>query len=266
MGGDFTEFFAELEVMKSLRHPNIVRLFGMGRVWSEDVGEEQLLIVTELCFGDLTSIIRPEVTVEEEYTPARLGEVCAQLLTGVAYMHRAGYAHKDLKPSNVLLAADGTVKLCDLGMASAARDRCLTLDVGTFAYMPPEAFSSSSAPVDDDESGQQPTIIPSHGSSGFGDFGNNDADDSVDATKWDVYSLAVMLVELWAGRHPWEDLTRIRSLTSSARASGQTSLLLPPSRTAWKRKRWCLRQGGRMRVLRTAAAAAVVVVVVVVVV
>jgi serine/threonine protein kinase len=206
VGGDFTEFFAELEVMKSLRHPNIVRLFGMGRVWSEDVGEEQLLIVTELCFGDLTSIIRPEVTVEEEYTPARLGEVCAQLLTGVAYMHRAGYAHKDLKPSNVLLAADGTVKLCDLGMASAARDRCLTLDVGTFAYMPPEAFSSSSAPVDDDESGQQPTIISSHSSSGFGDFGNNDADDSVDSTKWDVYSLAVMLVELWAGRHPWEDL------------------------------------------------------------
>lgn len=93
----------------------------------------------------------------DSFTPARILAISSQLMAGVQYMHANGFAHRDLKPQNVLLSADGRVKICDMGIAIQAKgsrkhhrrqlsvgekgeDEVVEQGVGTVYYMPPEAF------------------------------------------------------------------------------------------------------------------------------
>ncbi|MDB4968733.1 MAG: hypothetical protein JWN44_4422 [Myxococcales bacterium] len=116
-----------------LTHPAIVRVF----TYERDVPWE--FLVMEHINGPSLSRhlsalpgqrLRPAATV-------RLGIEC---LDALAYAHEAGVVHNDLKPSNILLTLNGTVKLCDFGLTSpmvaSARSRGEVL--GTPAYLSPE--------------------------------------------------------------------------------------------------------------------------------
>jgi class 3 adenylate cyclase len=115
-------------------HPNIVTIF--------DVGEEagQPYIVSQhMAGGSVDDLLQgaDQHRLPIEQTLRLATEVCRAL----QHAHECGVIHRDVKPSNIWLTADGTAKLGDFGLA-VARDRSrLTLEgmmVGTVAYMPPE--------------------------------------------------------------------------------------------------------------------------------
>ena len=100
---------------------------------------------------------------------------CRQVALGLAAAHRAGVVHRDLKPDNVLIAADGTAKIADLGLAKRRQDdTALTMSgqpMGTPLYMAPELAQAQHDRVDG---------------------------------RTDLYALGVMLFHLVTGRPPFD--------------------------------------------------------------
>ncbi len=125
-------FLAEAEAVARLQHPNVVQI--------HTIGEADGLPFFELEFLDGGSLDR---RLDGTPWPARrAAELVESLARGVAEAHRQGIVHRDLKPGNVLLAADGTPKVTDFGLAkSLAADSGLTRTdsiMGSPSYMAPE--------------------------------------------------------------------------------------------------------------------------------
>ncbi len=145
-----TRFLQEARAVLALNHPNIVTVY--------DIGETDGIyyIASELIEGETlrTSLARGRIELEKSLDIAM--QVCAAL----AAAHDKGVVHRDIKPDNVMLRADGYVKVLDFGIAkltgqfpgpagTAAVTRMATVEgqfIGTAAYMSPE--QSRGAPVD----------------------------------------------------------------------------------------------------------------------
>ena len=130
-------FLLEARAMGRLVHRNVVRLLDAGRA------DGHLYIATELIAGrSLEALVRAQGPLDPRLA-ARLGRELAEALQAA---HLAGILHRDLKPGNVLLGADGVPKLLDFGLARLAQDeRRLTRTgeiVGTPAFMAPEQAMS----------------------------------------------------------------------------------------------------------------------------
>jgi len=131
---DFVERFRqEAEFAAGLSaHPNIVSIF--------DVGEDGDLhyIVMELIEGrNLKDLIRAEAPLSVERTFA-IGQGIASAL---AFAHQRGLIHRDIKPQNILVASDGSVKVTDFGIARSASASQMTrtgVVMGTAHYIAPE--------------------------------------------------------------------------------------------------------------------------------
>ncbi|XP_048193120.1 sperm motility kinase 2B-like [Perognathus longimembris pacificus] len=127
-----SEFFAsEVDILKSVDHQNIVKLFEVveTRGW--------LFLVMEHIDGDLEDHLQKVGRMEEE--EAR--PIFWQILRGVNYCHDNGIAHRDLKAENILLDSRGTAKLCDFGLSTRfLPGELLNMECGTMAYWPPEMF------------------------------------------------------------------------------------------------------------------------------
>ena len=135
-------FLRERSILVGLRHPTIVAV-------SDLVAEgEQLAIVMEYVGG---GSLRTAL-VDGPLTPRRAVQVTAAVLDGLVYAHGQQVLHRDIKPDNVLLAADWQVKLSDFGIASLLEDRqsSTTGLVGTPEYLAPELLLTGKAglPVD----------------------------------------------------------------------------------------------------------------------
>jgi len=131
--GFVLRFNREVEAMKKLNSPHIVKLYDSG---TDD--EETYYYAMEYVEGEnLTARLRRERRISWEET-IRLGiQICA----GLKHAHDAGVIHRDLKPSNLLLDRSGTIKLTDFGVAQVfAADRLTVTGaiIGTAEYMPPE--------------------------------------------------------------------------------------------------------------------------------
>src|SRR5262245_40475363 len=125
-------FERECEILKQLRHPNIVRLFGHGKAHGTRYYAMEFIEGESL---DRVLARRGRLTWEEA---ADLGR---QLCAALQHAHQAGIVHRDLKPSNLMLLADGTLKLTDFGIAKDLDETNLTATsctVGTASYMSPE--------------------------------------------------------------------------------------------------------------------------------
>jgi serine/threonine protein kinase len=130
-----TRFRREALSVARLVHPNIVQVFDFGI--DEPSGSH--FIVMEYVRGQSGAELlreRGALPVDEA-----LG-ILAQSCRGLAYAHRQGVVHRDVKPGNLLLAEDGTVKLADFGIAKALYEESSITQVGsvlgTAAYLAPE--------------------------------------------------------------------------------------------------------------------------------
>lgn len=153
-------FREETRIAAALDHPSIVR------VWASGDDGEVLWYAMELVEGPSLADGRGRVHGDEE--AARVAEA---LLDALAYSHARGVLHRDVKPENVLLAADGRPKLMDFGIAKSEDSSVRTKTgflVGSPAYVSPEQL----------------------------------AGDPLDG-RTDVYSLGTTLFELLAGRLPF---------------------------------------------------------------
>ena len=103
----------EARAASRVNHPNVVTVF--------DVGEQDGLwyVVSELIEGrTLRSLVR-----EGPLGTARVGRLGQQLAAGLAAAHAQGVVHRDLKPDNVIITADGRLKILDFGIARLADDK-----------------------------------------------------------------------------------------------------------------------------------------------
>jgi eukaryotic-like serine/threonine-protein kinase len=132
---DFVKRFSyEAQAAAKLSHPNIVNVFDFGR---ED---HSYYIVMELVDGaTLGEIMRDERVLPE---PVAV-DYAIQIASGLAYAHRQGLLHRDVKPANILVTKDDVVKLSDFGIARAVSEQTLGVTqpgmvMGSVAYISPE--------------------------------------------------------------------------------------------------------------------------------
>ena len=125
-------FIGEAKSVARLSHPNIVQVFDQG-----SDGQFLYLSMEYVPGRTLRSLLR-----ERGWLPwSEALEVMDPTLAGLSAAHEAGIVHRDVKPENVLLTADGRVKVVDFGLAraqAAAGNTRSGLIIGTVAYIAPE--------------------------------------------------------------------------------------------------------------------------------
>jgi serine/threonine-protein kinase len=129
-------FYREARSAAKLQHRNIVTIFEFGE---ED---ETPFIVMEFLRGqDLSKRMRamPPLTLEQKI------DVIAELCTGLHFAHEQGVIHRDVKPANIWLVPDGSVKLLDFGIAKSSTSTMTRQGsvFGSISYMSPEQVNGS---------------------------------------------------------------------------------------------------------------------------
>jgi len=170
---DLIRFLAEAEAVAGLQHPNIVQLFETGQH-----GRLPYFTLEYIDGGTLSDKVR-----EQPLPPREAATLVEQVARGVQFAHDKGLVHRDLKPDNVLMTADGTPKVADFGLAKRMEVQSgLTQTgaiLGTPSYMAPEQA----------------------------DRKNNEIGPLAD-----VYALGAMLYRLVAGRPPFQAATPLDTL------------------------------------------------------
>jgi eukaryotic-like serine/threonine-protein kinase len=132
-------FRAEAQHAASLSHPNIALVFDYGEVVTEDgSGETLAFLVMELVEGrPLSAVLREDGPLDPPTTLSLLRQAGLAL----SEAHRVGMVHRDVKPGNILVRPDGSVKITDFGIAWSAGSVPLTRTgqvIGTPQYLSPE--------------------------------------------------------------------------------------------------------------------------------
>src|SRR6516162_10091704 len=162
-----SRFRTEAEAIARLQHPHVVQVF--------EVGEHNGLPFFSLEFCPGGSLDKK--LAGTPLPPQQAAVLVAKLAQGVQAAHEARVLHRDLKPANVLLAADGTPKVTDFGLAKKLDAQGVTLPgvvMGTPSYMAPEQASGAGAELG-------PAV--------------------------DVYALGAVLYECLSGRPPFRAAT-----------------------------------------------------------
>jgi beta-lactam-binding protein with PASTA domain/tRNA A-37 threonylcarbamoyl transferase component Bud32 len=166
---EFVERFTrEARAAEALQHPNIVRVYESGRD-----GETYFIAMEYVDGTDLKGHLRRVGRLAGDDAERVAAAVCEAL----EYAHHEGIVHRDVKPQNILIAADGTVKVADFGIARAVSAVTITHPgtvLGTVQYLAPE--QARGAPV---------------------------------GRASDIYSLGAVLYEMLTGRLPFDGDTPI---------------------------------------------------------
>ena len=122
----------EARAIAKVSQSNVVRIFDVLRT-----GEEPWIVMEYVP----SSSLQKEIAANGPITPARAAEIGIRVLGALRAAHAVGVLHRDVKPANVLLAADGRVVLTDFGLATATDDPGMTrtgVVMGSPAYLAPE--------------------------------------------------------------------------------------------------------------------------------
>lgn len=156
------------------RHAAMVNHDGIANVF--DYGEEEgnAYLVMELVPGEALSTILER---ERVLAPEKVLGIVSQVATALHQAHQAGLVHRDVKPGNLLITPDGTVKITDFGIARLADQVPLTATgqvMGTVQYLAPEQASGKPA-----------------------------------SPATDIYSLGIVAYEALAGRRPFRGESQV---------------------------------------------------------
>ncbi|KAK6188542.1 hypothetical protein SNE40_004699 [Patella caerulea] len=126
----------EIKFLKRLHHHNVIQLVD---VLTNDE-KQKMYMVMEYCVSELQEML--ESVPDKKFPIMQAHFYFCQLINGLEYLHSMGIIHKDIKPGNLLLATDETLKITDLGVAEALEpfavdDTCRTSQ-GSPAFQPPE--------------------------------------------------------------------------------------------------------------------------------
>ncbi len=156
-------FMNESKAISVLSHPNIVRVFDVS------YGEILQYIVMEYVDGiSLKEYIEQQGVID----PREAIYFVTQILRALQHAHDKGIVHRDIKPQNIMLISDGTIKVTDFGIARFSRSETRTMTdgaIGSVHYISPEQ-----------------------------------AKGSVTDAKTDLYAVGVMLYEMLTGRLPFQ--------------------------------------------------------------
>ncbi|OHT02218.1 AGC family protein kinase [Tritrichomonas foetus] len=157
---DIVSFRREIDLLQKVSHPNVMKMLS---VFETDT---DFCVVSELARGDLFQVIDDNQTLPEPV----LKNVAAQLVSSLAHLHSLHIIHRDMKPQNILIAENASLKICDFGFARALSNTTLVLTSikGTPLYMAPELVQEQ--PYDE---------------------------------KVDIWALGVILYELYYGKPPF---------------------------------------------------------------
>lgn len=127
-------FRLEAQTAARLSHPHLVAVFDFG-AW-----EDRFFLVMELVEGQSLGDL---LAAQERVHPEMVARIAGQAAAGLAAAHRQGIVHRDIKPGNLMLDADGSVKIGDFGIAQFVDDPSTALTtaghiVGTSLYLAPE--------------------------------------------------------------------------------------------------------------------------------
>ncbi|XP_031738154.1 serine/threonine-protein kinase Aurora-3 isoform X4 [Cucumis sativus] len=126
--GIHRQLMREMEIQTSLRHPNILRLYG----WFHDA--ERIFMILEYAHrGELYRELRKNGHLSEKQAATYM----LSLTQALAYCHEKDVIHRDIKPENLLLDHEGRLKIGDFGWAVQSRSKRYTM-CGTLDYLAPE--------------------------------------------------------------------------------------------------------------------------------
>jgi tRNA A-37 threonylcarbamoyl transferase component Bud32 len=134
-------FYKECEVLASLSHPNIVEIFDIGE-YEEDGKSKPFFVMPLLAGATLDQLIK---TASHRLTVERVVDMLCQACRGLQAAHERGLIHRDMKPSNLFILDDDSVKIIDFGVAHMVQmDQSVGIK-GTLVYMPPEQLQMKPA-------------------------------------------------------------------------------------------------------------------------
>ncbi len=163
-----SRFQREAEAASKMTHHNIVNLLDVGMD-----GENRYLIMEHVQGKTLKEVIRQKGRLN----PTVAAQVTIRILSALQHAHQNGIIHRDIKPQNILVHADGHIKVADFGIARMANSSTLTRGdsvMGSVHYFSPEQASG------------QATDVTS-----------------------DIYSVGVTLYEMLTGHVPFEGDTQV---------------------------------------------------------
>ncbi|MCL4871241.1 MAG: protein kinase [Anaerolineae bacterium] len=214
-----TRFQREGQLLSELNHPNIVKMLALF-----ERGGHQHIVMEFVPGGSLRQLLeqRPQLPLEQALT------IALELADALSRAHHLNIIHRDIKPENVLLAADGSPRLTDFGLARLRRDDSQITQAGLFigspAYMSPEALRG----------------------------------EEVDAHS-DIWSFGVLLYEMLAGRRPFtgEQIAplMVRILNDPLPEIGQFRSHIPAALVYLLRRMLMKNRQERIRSMRLVAAA-----------
>ena len=161
-----TKFRAEAQSAAGLEHPNIVNIY--------DVGSENGLyyIVMEYVEG---ITLKTYIEKKGQLSFKESASIAIQVARGIEAAHNKNIIHRDIKPQNIIISTDGTVKVTDFGIAKATSSNTISSDVmGSVHYASPEQARN-----------------------GFVDG------------RSDIYSLGIVMFEMVTGRVPFDGDTTV---------------------------------------------------------
>ncbi|KAK6758959.1 hypothetical protein RB195_016281 [Necator americanus] len=131
----------ELRILNKVKHENVIRLIEVFRREQKN----KLYVVLEFCMGSVQQLL--DAAHENRLPDAETHRYFVDLIKGLEYLHSVGIVHKDIKPANLLVSLDYTLKISDFGVAEELSkfqkdDSCQVVQ-GTPKFQAPELVSGN---------------------------------------------------------------------------------------------------------------------------